>query len=285
MGNKVIKIEFRNAKLFVKDTKTKDFVLTTGGEYMKRKDRPNTNFVEPITVNQVSNMLHVMLGERPVPSFRYVPYSKVDEIFDIANNGYLKITTPTQTVERDDVTITNFMPEITTLNKAVWDSFSKPPSIEWFKVEKYFGDELFNEFIKLFKKLIGYNPQDKPFIYYQNKLPSYNDISPVVEFLLKHKKKPILNFLTKGGTFDFSEITKSGRIGETVIKGVTDAYFLSGIIYITVPEEMLDRFQFNTANILDGGLATITKIFDEDDFFESDTLGFTRIKNISTQTH
>ena len=84
MNNKYIKLSFRDAKLFPKNIKTKDFTsdLSVASKNRlvlsrsKRCEGVNNNFKEPITVHQISNMLHTLIGERPVPSFRKVFYNK-----------------------------------------------------------------------------------------------------------------------------------------------------------------------------------------------------------------
>jgi hypothetical protein len=76
MSNKFIKFSIKNAKLFPKNEKTKDFVrvgvnkdkLIFTGE--SRTNIKNSSFKETITVHQISNVLHVLIGEKPVPSFR-----------------------------------------------------------------------------------------------------------------------------------------------------------------------------------------------------------------------
>jgi len=102
--SKYLILEFDNAKLFPKDetSNNKDkviennLIIKNGVISVTKAKRTNRNemlnFVEPITVNQISNALHVFFGERPVPSFRNVFYSKVDKIYEMAMNSYLNIS-------------------------------------------------------------------------------------------------------------------------------------------------------------------------------------------------
>ena len=282
MSDKILHIKFRNAKLFIKDNGTKDFVFNVGG-YGKRKDRVNGNFVEPITVHQVSNLLHVLMGERPVPSFRKSFYPRVENIFNIAQNGYLKIDTPTEVVKRKDGEVTQFIGEVTTLNKSAWDSWTKPSNIQWYKIEKYFGEELFKEFITKMNKAVGYNVTHKPFMELLNITNKFegNLFDDILEFLLINKKTPIINFITKD-VCNISEVTMNYRtLGETVVRGIDNAKFLSGEIYLPMDDEYINKLKVNTATILDGGLATIVDVIDSDDFYESDIVDFSKISDIS----
>ena len=286
MYDKILHINFRNAKLFLKDKRTKDFVFNVGG-YGKRKDRENGNFVEPITVHQVSNLLHVLMGERPVPSFRKSFYPRVENIFNIASNGYLMITTPTEVIKRKDVEITQFVGEITTLNKSAWNSWAKPNTIQWFKIKKYFGVELFEEFITKMNKAVGYNVTHKPFMELLNITNKFegNLFDDVLEFLLENKKTPIINFITKD-VCNISEVTVNRTtLGETVVKGVDNARFLSGDIILFMTDDEITKLKVNSATILDGGFATIVDVIDVDDFYNSDLIGFTKISEISDIKH
>jgi hypothetical protein len=70
MAISAIIIDFQNASVFRNrsDSSDKTFV---DGEVVKRKDSPRFDVPnEEIDARHVANLLHVMMGERPVPSFR-----------------------------------------------------------------------------------------------------------------------------------------------------------------------------------------------------------------------
>lgn len=55
------------------------------------KKKTDIDLANPIGVNQISNMLHVMMGFPPVPSKRLSLFSKNEAIYDIAlNHSYIK---------------------------------------------------------------------------------------------------------------------------------------------------------------------------------------------------
>jgi len=286
MSDKILHIRFSNAKLFVKDPRTKDFVATIGG-YKKRVDRVNGNFIEPITTHQISNMLHVLMGERPVPSFRKVLYPRVENIFNIASNGYLKIDTPTEIVKRKDNEVTQFLKEVTILNKSAWNSWAKPNTIQWFKIEKYFGKELFDIFVFKMSRAIGYKVNSKSFMNLLNIVNRFENglFDDELKFLGENKKTPIINFLTKN-IADISEITKNYKtLGETIVKGIDNVNFLSGDIYLPIKNEDILKLKTNSATILDGGLASIVEIIDIDNFYLSDLVGCSKIGDISGEKY
>ncbi len=53
--------------------KTNDFIFDLNG---KRQRRDTLFYKEPVTVHQVSNVLHVLFGERPKPSIRELTFLK-----------------------------------------------------------------------------------------------------------------------------------------------------------------------------------------------------------------
>jgi hypothetical protein len=277
MSNRYIKLSFTNGKLFQKSNKTKDFVinigLTTKGELTlkgsKRADETLTSFKEPITVHQISNMLHTLVGERPVPSFRYVFYDKDESIFNLALNSYIKISSPKIKIMKGDMEIETFIPETVKLGKSPYNSWAKPSTIHWFKIKKYMGDD-FNGFVDVLTEVLGYDPTKQKFVELANLKSKLGDsINPVIEYLTPKKKTPIINFLTKSD-FDYSEITKSTVLGETVTAGVDVAFFLDGEILVPYNDDFANKIIKPNTNILDGGYVEIVGIFDEYELYDVD---------------
>lgn len=277
MGNRYIKLSFTNGKLFPKNNKTMDCIanigLTSKGElilkHSKRTDETLTSFKEPITVHQISNMLHTLVGERPVPSFRYVFYNRDETIFNLALNSYIKLSSPKVKVTKGGVEIETFISETTKLGKSPYNSWAKPNTIHWFKIKKYMGDD-FNGFIDILTEVLGYDPTKQKFVELANLKSKLGDtINPIIDYLKPKSKTPIINFLTKS-IFDYSEITKSTALHETVTAGVDVAFFLDGEILVPYNDDFANKIIKPNTNILDGGYVEIVGVFDEYELYDVD---------------
>lgn len=95
---RLIKITFDSAKLIIDPKKDSDKIIELS--YNKKgfcnisRDRYDDEYVDFNTIIKwecVSNMLHVLIGDRPVSSNRKTLYNRVNEIDDIVKNGYYKI--------------------------------------------------------------------------------------------------------------------------------------------------------------------------------------------------
>jgi hypothetical protein len=227
-------------------------------------------------------MLHTLIGERPVPSFRKTFYSRDELIFDMANKSYLKIDSPKTTKIRKDEIFETYIDEFTKTNKSAWDSWTKAPTIQWFKIKKYMGVN-YDEFIETINSSLGYDVTTKPF---EHLLNAYSKegvkLDVVIKFLLEKKKTPIVNFLTKE-TPDRSEITKNSLLGETIISGVDYVYNICGEILVPYNQKFIDKLTKDTTNILDGGFVKIEGVFYEDEL--NDTDGFILVSEISDEKY
>jgi len=204
------------------------------------------------------------VGERPIPSFRHTFYGADEEIFNIANQSYIKINSPKQKKNIGGEEVETFLYETTKLGKSPSNSWTKPSSIQWFKIKKYFDDD-FDEFIKIINQELGYDVLSEPF---ENLLNSHlkhgSKLDGTINFLKENKKTPIINFFKKKDV-DRSEITKNSKLGECVVSGIDVAYFLDGEILIPYEKNFVDRLVKNTTNILDGGFVEIVGLFYEDE--------------------
>lgn len=261
---KYLHIKFCNAKLFPKNKFNKDYVNIFNVP-IKRSTLTNNNFVEPITISQISNIIHVLWGKRPVPAFRYVPYDIVPELYNMARLSYLKISTPKQPIVRNGATVQEFIPELIQTNKSQWNSWKKVTNIQWFMVEGYFQDKNdFNMFISLLEKTIGFNPTVKPVAMLANLSIDYN-IKEIIDWLIIKKRTPLIHFLdgNKDSTLLSGILTM--RFPYTVIRGVEKIYNLSGDIFIPVNDELLSKIYKNSTTLLDGGFTYIVDVIDIDD--------------------
>jgi hypothetical protein len=290
MGNRYIKFSFYNAKLFPKNIKTKDFVSNIGVtkkdklifQRTKRAELEHGNFIEPITMYQISNMLHTLVGERPVPSFRYTFYSMDDNIFSLAKNSLLRIDSPKVTKIIKGETTETFIDEFTKVSKSADNSWRKYNTIQWFKV-KVMMDIHFDEFINLINMSLGYNVLDKPF---EDLLNSYSihgsKLDEAIQFLLKNKKTPISDFLTKDNP-DRSGITRYIALRETIVNGIDNVHILNGEILVPYDENFVNRLIKNTTNILDGGYVKLEGVYYEDELYNLDD--FKLMSEISTEKY
>jgi hypothetical protein len=288
---KYIKLTFRNAKLFVKNVRTKDFIMKVpvkkrGRLIFKHAKRKNNgkNFREPITVHQISNALHTLISERPVPSFRKTFYSKDEHIFDLANRSYLRISSPKIEKVTKDGTFESFIDEFILVKKSAWNSWKNFPVIHWFKIRKYMGNH-FDEFVNRLNGVFGYDVTTEPF---ENLLNSYekhgSKLDDTINWLLTIKKTPITVFLTQT-KFDRSSITCSisNGLGETITSGVDKVKILNGEILVPYDEYFVNRLTKNATNILDGGLLKIIGIFDESELYDIE--GFVPVSEISDEVY
>jgi hypothetical protein len=268
MSDKYIKLRFENAKLYPKNKKTKDFIANLDVDnkgkvffkHSKRADDMVSSFKEPITVHQVSNMLHTLVGERPVPSFRLASYKRNEDIFNIAKGSFIKINTPKTKVKKNGEDVETFMLELTKQNKAAHNSWSNPNVVHWFKVKKMM-DETYDEFINLINKAVGYDVTLRPFEELLNYYEKYGDkLNETLNFLKQNKKSGVYVFLTSENPGRY-QITCNGRVLEVVNSGIDYAYFLDGEILIPYDENFVLKLIKDNTNILDGGHVEIVGIF------------------------
>lgn len=289
MINRYIKLRFTNAKLFPKNKKTKDYIvnlsITNKGKFIltdsKRCDEEITSFKEPITVHQVSNMLHTLIGDRPVPSFREVFYKPNEYVFNIALNSFIKIDSPKIKRNVNGENVETFIPEFTKVNKSKWNSWAKPNKLHWFKIEKYMGEH-YQEFVSKMSEILGYSVIENPFENLFLIASNNNKFDGVLNWLNEIKKTPLISFLTKEN-FDRSEITRNGNLGETITSGIDFAYFLSGEILVPYDETFINKIIKTSTNILDGGHCEIMGIYYVDEL--EDTEKFTPLSEISDEKY
>jgi hypothetical protein len=289
MSDKYIKLKFCNAKLFTKNIKTKDFVakidLNSKGKliftHSKRADEKLSSFKESITVHQISNVLHTLIGERPIPSFRKTFYKRNEDVFNLALASFIKIDSPTIKVKRKGEDFIEFIPEFIKVDKSAWNSWNKPKNIHWFKIKKYM-DQHFDKFVELMNQALGYNVLLKPFECLAGLSNTGEDLSIVIDFLLENKKTPIINFLNNDEP-DRSEIVKNSILGETISSGIDNANFLSGEIIVPYNEDFVNKIIKNATNILDGGYIEIVGVFYADELENIDE--FKPVREISTEKY
>jgi hypothetical protein len=287
--DKFILLSFRNAKYFPKNTKTKDYVVSLdvnkNGIVVKNDKRRNITpkvFKEPLTVYQISNVLHTLVGDRPVPSFRYSFYDHNKELFELALNSYLKIDSPKIKSKIKGEIVYKYISEHITTGKSKYNAYSVPKTIQWFKIKQYFGNS-FNEFVNILNKHLGYDTTKEPFEKLRLCYKTYgNKLDLVIEYLVKNNKTPIVNFFKKD-SFGRNEISSTPNINETLINGIDRCSFLYGKILVPYDDKFVNSIIKNTTNILDGGFVKIEKIINSDEI--TDASEFTKVSEISIEKY
>ncbi len=292
--SKYLILNFRDAKLFRKFNKDKvnrrckDFSFdVVTGKYKSRDFLPA--FVEPITVHQVSNMLHVLFNERPVPSFRQCLYPRVDRYFEMAQNSYLKIDTPKLNRDGED-----YYYETNHVKKGVHDSWNPAPRVNWEIVRRFMDDE---EKLKIFinklnevldvnseslsflniREMVGNLSIDKRLSLYDTILDLKN-VTAMIDYFGSYKGdgvfiKPVDCAITR----------RYNKMTQLVNMGLETSINLSGQIIVPVTEEDITRLKTiskGCATILDGGMVWIDSVKDGSNISVED---FIQVKNISDE--
>lgn len=296
-----LKLKFENATIFPKPEKGNKYLnqfkntdksLKVGkfkSEDIIRFDREDIPFYrEYITINHISNVIHVLFGERPVPKNRTTIYSLIDKYFIKAQESYLRINT-------DKLDNDNYISEFIQTRKPFHDSWNPNLYINWLIIEKYLGDTLYNEFIvilKLYKIDYQINLSDSleniRIIFKDNR-----DDVIIVDFidnLRKNKKTPMINYLILDKTGKYlNQFSMSKEINSTVNNGISKCVILSGDIIIPVDKKDIEIIKNNKgcATILDGGIVSISNIIYQHNFNENRLLeeGYRRVSEISTETY
>jgi hypothetical protein len=244
-------------------------------------------FSQPITVHQISNLIHVLFNERPVPSHRECFYPKIDYLFEKAKDSFLKYTDcvgndglikTTNKVKGEDQYIT----EKTKVSKAVWNSWNPSPQINWDIVKLYLGsqeniDWFFGEIIDL----LGVNPL------------SYNVEKIRISLLTKNLDK-LFNGLTKierSGLIRYIRdnqgqhiINVEKRYNLTVNSGIDNVVILNGEILVPINDEDIEKLKLSKgcATILDGGYVWIDSVKSAHEITSD---GYEKVGDISTEKY
>lgn len=209
--SKYLHIIFNSAKLFPRKRESSDFIVDFSvKEHNRYKTISRNNlprFAKPITVNHISNMLHVLMNERPIPSFRTVQYKRVDKYYDMANNSLLKFTTLNR-VKIDDkhyaYDVINPLDDIEIdatekiqIRKSVHDSFSKSDNgIYWERLRRYLEPNEFNEMIRLMNIITNYDVLTETYSKVREIIQSKNSqVIMDLEALRNRATKNFINYL------------------------------------------------------------------------------------------
>jgi hypothetical protein len=306
---KYLVLSFKNAGWFPNNKRgSKDhtyevyFDEKKNGFFVKRDNRKNIpSYVEPITIHHVSNMLHVLFGERPKPSLRKTPIPKVDDIFNIAKNSYLKIDNYQYSNNKGD----NFpVTEIIKTKKSVHNSHVDDNFETWVRLRLFLGndfeyvlselkqilndDDLLNKTLKETVVLIKKN------ILIENNSTIFKNkkLEELILFLKEKRKQPIVNlfvgynFNKKGDVVEAKHAMGDGTYPNklTLMGGIEKICRLSGEIIVPIENEFwIEKLNKSKgfAKILDGGLVTVKKYTNR---INNNLLNsFTKISELTTE--
>lgn len=264
---KYLKLEFRNAGFFETDKYTKDFVYDLNG---RRKRTPSGQKVS-ISVNQVSNMLHVLLGERPSATYRDTLIDPIQSIRDIADKSMIKITTPRYFNDKKGVYY--YGKEMIKTNKSVWNSWRiKPGTAYWKRIERLLTDDgdnsLYIELINILEKNLNKKVTNDKAINiineFNNMFPNHREFNDFKHKLVKLLKKPIADFL-ETGTYN-TEMSSNARTRLMNNNGIDKITRINGFILIPLENDSIEKLKNSKgcATLLDGGVVFI------DDLIESE---------------
>lgn len=294
--NKILLLEFSNARLFRKYNRktkkniyTKDKIFCPLGINNINRDQVS-HFIEPITKYQISNMLHVLFNERPVPTLRKSFYTRNEYYVNKANESYLKINTPKIRKFKDGE---DFYYEKQHIKKAVFNAWNGEVKPDWFIVKRYIdNNDMFINFTSKLNELLKVNDVTKliflDVVQQIRELPS-NLIFELYNFITKKmlgKVTIAYVFGIKNGNLinpGFSKITCNMNNGITINNGIDTVLNLDGEIAVPVNDNDIFNLKNNSkgfAKLLDGGLVCIKSIISPYEFNE---YGFVKVSEISTE--
>lgn len=286
---KYLVVKFKNAGLFI--NRPAQGYLLNGLERKKRED--HYFFEELITRYQISNMVHVLFGERPVPSFRKVFYKKLSYYENKALDSFLRIESY-KTKNKDGKPIP--VKEVMSIKKDAYNSWNPQTFVYWERLRKLLQmeksenpDEVYEHFVKVLKDTfkfkstseVTFNEIKKRILKLKDENPKiYNlKIEPLFAYLKSKGKMPVENYVLK----DQVDINYNKRTVLMVIKGIDKVIRLSGTIIIPIEEKDIEKLRecSGYATLLDGGFVSIHKIVNEN---MVNTHDFTQVSEISTKT-
>ena len=276
---KYLRLKFKDAKIFP----TRSGTGKNGKVYELGKSPVNRKgliWEEYITPYQISNVLHVMFGERPVSSVKKSFYPRIDKYVEMANNSYLKMEYPKRynKTKKMNTPIT----EILRTEKPDWNSWAKGTKISWEIIRVFMNEEELNFFLTETKKLVNKDPKSMSFKDLIEALREVNT-DELCKALKSMKLSPIANYI--GDDVFADQITRKMTHGKHTaimnINGIAEIININGEILVPVNDDDLKLLETlpGSANILDGGMVWISEVVDANKISSN---GFKLVKKIST---
>lgn len=275
MQRKALVVDFKNAAIF-RNRKPSNDKLLVGKKRIPRRDAPMIEVPEgALDARHVSNMLHVLMGERPVSSFRPTGATPDPEIERAAHGAKFRM---------DEVTTL----ETKACRKSVDDAWQTETNAYMLngksvavkgghlyarRLKRFLGEELYKEFLSLAGKLCS-----------EKRITGKLTTQQMIELLNANGKDKRVVAFTKAcraaNRTDLANIIEPGGKSESISMhtgrgtklnilmvgaGPEKVSRYSGTIYIPLASEKLLGRVANgcgVATLLEGGMATIVGIED-----------------------
>lgn len=270
--SKFLILDFKNAGLFRTNRDTKDKIIINDGKVCRKYERSiEDEFDEPITVHQISNLLHVLFGERPVPKNKPVCYNMIDHYFKMASNSFLKINNFTDGKG-------NFISEKIRLNKSSWDAKGET-KMNW-ELTRRLLDEHYEIFVGMVKEVFNHTSKTITFNELCDLIKKSKDgrVGVVFDFLKSKGKSSFYDYVFKD---DKSAVSANGRIRLTLLNGIDKKNVFGGSIIVPVNDDDIIKLKNSKgcATLLDGGAVFIKGV----KYNGIDTYGYVPVKEISLE--
>jgi hypothetical protein len=271
MPRRVLVLKFRDATVFPESRYSADKIFD-GRDRIKRKMGPLISVPDgTLDVRHVSNMLHVLMGERPVPTFRRSLTKRDESVHELARGARVSIEKIGEL-------------ELKTVRKAVdnaWNTASlhyhldgktvviKGGLLYHDRLERILGQPLYQTFLQVLRE-VGGNAR-MPAQAAIEFLNAHNEVPPVVAFVARCQAErgctSIANLIGKGLEARRNSIGfhQGIKLLTTLVvnKGIEKVRRISGTIYIPLDSpEMETRLRNGSgvATLLEGGLVHIVGV-------------------------
>ena len=279
----------------------------TNAKLFKHNGDKTTHWVDcpadTFLASSISNVLHVLTGNRPVPTIRKnsLPFAskRISALDEIAKASYVKVVsgisqdektgkiehfplygeqsmtrkTNMKSVNKMDYSVDIDSIDYDFLKWYTWERFKYQTSVENFeKITSKIADILDINVDELFKISLP-NALKRVF---DNDKDSFVDCVNDCDTWRKHWKtlfitgKQVNSDNLRTG-YNNSDVSAKHFLTNTVTKGVEKCYIRDAFVYVPVTEEQLQMFENGVgwATILDGGLVTIDSVDDQyEDYFK-----------------
>lgn len=239
-------------------------------------------------VSQISNMLHVLCNERPVPTLRQHAgvLKRCDAVYDLAKDSRIKVETPSQSVVSGGKSL--YPKETFTIRKCKANSWRANGEVievggikrkigdgylTWDNICAYLDFELFADLHRILLRVcLDYRSRTVKEVfetYYADE-----ELQSFLDTCASNNKTSLFNLLSmsvvgnKG--VELGRIVKSSEyISDRALKyksllttGIETVYNLSGYIYVPVSKNDIDMFKKGNgfATLCEGGVVHIEKI-------------------------
>jgi hypothetical protein len=295
MPKKAILIRFCNASLFTNRRRTSDKVVD-GTERRKRDQVPQFDVPEGyIHLNHVSNLLHVLMGERPVPSLRKSMARPDPGILNAARQSRFRM----EEISRQ---------ETKTVRKAVNDAWNTVTQFYYLngknvkvkggllypsRLKRFLGEHLYQQFYDLVEsysggKKLGDDISVQQGIELLNQHSTDPEVRNFVEACKNARRKDLVNLIGPDGNVQAISLHQGtgSKLNILLVNaGVEEVSRYSGVLFVPVEDEgLLLRLNHGTGvgTFLEGGCAFLCGVEDwsEDLVFDSKPVVDTELQHV-----